>query len=301
MQPAPVTVSQLEYLEAVLANQTWAEAAEQVGVTASALSQGISELERRLGIQLFDRHGRTRNPTQSAFQVAQFGTRILGELRSLNLWTKEIRDGALGSISIGMIDTAALYHFSAALSSFRKDHPKVALHLQVAPSNPLLDKVRAGTLDACVCVNPNPAAKDNTNGPTHNDLVIEPLISEPLYVYAPAETDTDVLENPQRWGPWVSFPSGSRTRKVIEQKLRSIGARFDVATESSQPAVIAEMVRLGVGWTALASVDAETGPNPLKRVQNEPLGVRELTLVARSGHSNSAALQSLLKRLIDAV
>lgn len=290
MQPSPVTISQFEYLEAVLANPTWGEAAASVGVTPSALSQGIAELERRLGITLFDRHGRLRTPTSAAHQVAEFGARILGELRSLHRWTNEVRDGALGSISIGMIDTAALYHFGAVLAAFRQDHPKVALHLQVAPSNPLLDKVRSGTLDACVCV-----ATETTT-----QLQVQALATEPLYIYAPPHTADNIIETPERWGPWISFPTGSRTRKLIEGSLRTLGARFDVATESSQPAVIAEMVRLGVGWTALPAVDAETGPTPLKRVRNKPLTVRELSLVTRRGHGQSAALTILLERLIEA-
>ena len=64
-----VTTSQLEYFVAALDAPTWRDAASRVGVSPSALSQGIAELERRLGITLFDRDGRRRVPTTAAAEV----------------------------------------------------------------------------------------------------------------------------------------------------------------------------------------------------------------------------------------
>ncbi len=58
-RPLPqLTIQQLDYLVAVADHATWAEAAASLGVTPSALSQGLAELERRLGIGLFERVGR---------------------------------------------------------------------------------------------------------------------------------------------------------------------------------------------------------------------------------------------------
>ena len=66
MKLANVTTSQLEYLVAAMSEPTWKHAAAVVGVSPSALSQGITELERRLGARLFDKQGRRRVPTAEA-------------------------------------------------------------------------------------------------------------------------------------------------------------------------------------------------------------------------------------------
>ena len=55
-----LTIRQLEYLVAVADEPTWAIAARRVGVSPSALSQGLAELERRLGLTLFEAAGRRR-------------------------------------------------------------------------------------------------------------------------------------------------------------------------------------------------------------------------------------------------
>ena len=53
-----LTVQQLEYLVAAADAPTRAAAAAGLGVTPSALTQGLAELERRVGLPLFERRGR---------------------------------------------------------------------------------------------------------------------------------------------------------------------------------------------------------------------------------------------------
>ena len=285
MKLANVTTSQLEYLVAVLDAPTWKDAAGAVGVSGSALSQGISELERRLGVRLFDKQGRRRLPTAEAHEVAAYASRILAEVRGLTRWADEARSGGVGQLSIGMIDTAAIHHFGDTLVQFRRTHPDLTVRLTVQPSNALLDQLRAGEVDAIVAVDPDPDDR----------FILEPLIEEPLYVYAPPDVS---VGQPATWGPWVTFPADSRSRQLAARRLRASGATFDVVAESSQPAVIKEMVRLGMGWTVLSSVDAETGPHALDRAHPRPIAERTLTLVRRADRKPNAALTSLLRALI---
>ena len=284
MKLVNVTTSQLEYLVAAIAESTWKEAAANVGVSPSALSQGIAELERRLGVRLFDKQGRRRMPTAEAMAALAHETRILAELRELSRWAQQARGGGVGQLSIGMIDTAAIHHFGDTLVGFRRDHPTLTVRLLVQPSNALLDQLRAGEVDAIVCVDPDPDDR----------FVLEPLIGEPLYVYAPPDV---TIGAPKTWGPWVSFPAESRSRSLMARRLRAQGIPFEVIAESSQPAVLKEMVRLGMGWTVLASVDAETAPHPLHRATNEPIAERMLTLVRRADRIPNPALAALLGQL----
>ena len=220
MKLANVTTSQLEYLTSALAEATWKDAAAANGVSPSALSQGIGELERRLGVRLFDKQGRARVPTAEAHAAAGHATRILAELRELTRWADEARGGGAGQLSIGMIDTAAIHHFGDALVSFGRERPDVTVRLLVHPSNVLLDLLRAGQVDAIVCVDPDPDDR----------LVLQPLVIEPLHIYSPPGSTVGA---PSTWGPWVSFPAASRTRALVAKRLRAKGASFDVVAESS--------------------------------------------------------------------
>lgn len=279
-----LTVQQLEYLVAAVREPTFTRAAEVVGVSPSALSQGLAELERRVGVPLFESAGRGRVPAEQAAEVVRYAERVLAETGELARWVERRRSGHTGPLRVGMIDVAATDHFSDALRAFRRERPDVELRLTVAPSRDVLELLGRGALDLAVCVTP----EDPTG------FTVESLREESLAVYAPPGT---VVGAPDTWGPWVTFPAGSRTRAIIAEALRVAGVRFEVVADSHQPEVLAEMVRLGVGWTVLPVAGAERGPDPLRRAGKGEVARRTLAAVRRAGGSPSPAADALLERL----
>lgn len=277
-----ISIRQLEYLVAVAESPTWAVAAERVGVSASALSQGLSELERRVGVDLFERDGRRRLVRDAARPVLDHARQVVALTGDLVAWSSRVRGAATGSVRLGMIDVAAVVHFADVLAAFRADRPEVDLHLTVAPSRGLLDELRIGSLDVVVCVEPAaPVPGVLTNA----------LMSESLVVVAPAGTR---IGEPASWGPWVLFPDGSHTRAQVESRLQQLGVRLQVAAESHQPDVLAQMVGLGLGWTVLPAVQV---PNGVSVTFGPELLARRLVAAWRDGAVRDPAADELLQRL----
>lgn len=270
-QLPPLTIQQLDYLVAVADAPTWAAAAADLGVTPSALSQGLRELERRLDLPLFERVGRRRQLVPDAAEVLTYARRVIAQTHDLNRWLDDARSGRVGRLRVGMIDAAALGHWPGLLQSFRQDHPDIGLQLSIAPSAELLPLLVRGDLDVAVVVPPAVM-------PT--DIEWTELLADPLAVYAPPGITPGSADT---WGPWVSFPTSSHTRSLIARELERLGARFDVVSESHQPEVLREMVRLGLGWTVLPVIQAELEPNPLIRARPEPLLTRPLVAARRAG------------------
>jgi DNA-binding transcriptional LysR family regulator len=282
--PLPdVSIRQLEYLVAVAEESTWSAAAERVGVSASALSQGLAELERRVGVALFDRDGRRRPVRPAAAPVVAHARQVLALTGDLARWADRVRTGRSGRLRLGMIDAAAVVRYPEVLRSFRSDRPDVELHLRVAPSAPLLELLVAGDLDLVVCVEPPTALPG---------IDVQPLVTEDLAVYGPPGVR---VGRPDTWGPWVLFPSGSHTRSVVVEVLRREGATLEVVAESHQPEVLREMVRLGTGWTVLPTAQAEHGDRPLSA--GRPLTTRRLVTATRSGSVHDPAVDELAHAL----
>jgi DNA-binding transcriptional LysR family regulator len=291
--PLPaLTVPQLSYLVAAADAPTFALAAESLGVTTSALSQGLAELERRIGVGLFERSGRRQVLRPEAAEVLAFARRVIADTGDLARWAASLRSGDAGRLRVGMIDAAALHHFPDVLRAFRDDHPGVDLRLTVGPSGELLDQLERGALDLAVVVDPP--------GP-HAGLDLEPLVDEPLVVVAPDGTPATAVDDPSRWGPWVLFPEGSHTRSVIERELRARSAAVEVVAESHQPEVLREMARLGVGWTVLPTSMLGSSGRARPRTRRsgaEPaedlvLTTRHLVLARRAGRLASRAAENL--------
>jgi DNA-binding transcriptional LysR family regulator len=284
LPPLPdVSIRQLEYLVAVAEEATWSMAATRVGVSASALSQGLAELERRIGVALFEREGRRRPVRAEAAPVVAHARQVLALTGDLAQWAERVRTGRSGRLRLGMIDAAAVVHYPEVLRRFRTDRPDVDLLLRVAPSATLLELLGGGELDLVVGVEPPTAAAG---------IETERLAVEDLAVYCPPGVS---IGEPASWGPWVLFPSGSHTRAVVADVLRREGAPLDVVAESHQPEVLREMVRLGAGWTVLPISQAEHGDRPL--APGRPITTRHLVIATRSGSVHDPAVDELAGEL----
>jgi len=277
-----VTVQQLDYLAAVADADTWAEAAKGLGVTPSALSQGLAELERRLGVELFERVGRRRVIAEQSAPVLAYARSVLAQTGDLARWVERTQSGATGLLRVGMIDAAAIGHYAHVLRSFRIDRPEVELTLRVAPSADLLRSLEAGELDIAVVVRP----EERPPG-----IEWEEVMEEPLAVYAPPGVEAG---DPSTWGPWVSFNATSHTRQLIAKAVTDAGAPFEVVAESNQPDVLREMVRLGMGWTVLPVIQAESEPAPLVRARRQPLLTRWLVAARRAGSVDNPLADALV-------
>lgn len=295
-----ISTQQLQYLVAVSEAPTWADAAASLGVSPSALSQGVRQLERRLGLTLFDRDSRRRTMLPAAGPVLDYARTVIAQTRDLTRWVVAASAGESGQLRVGMIDLAATVYFGPTLQRFRRDRPDVALHLAVGPSGALCDDLLAGRLSLAVVVEP---------AVTTGELTFTPLLEDDLAVYGPAGLpgalssmkrpgiDTPVGE----WGPWVTFPRGSHTRSLVADRLTGLGVDFDVVAESHQPEVLRGMVALGMGWTVLPILQAEAEPNPLVRAVPEPLLTRRLVAARRSGSLTDPVVEAMLEQLVASI
>ena len=280
--PFDIPLRQLEYLVAVADHSTWAAAAASIGVTAPALSQGLADLERRLGVQLFDRQGRRRVLTDLAEPVLQHARTMQTMSHDLARWAERVNTLKMGTLRVGMLDVGAVVHFPEVLRTFRSDFPDIRFHLTVAPSSELLAGLRRSDFDLIVCVQPSETPPSTRS--TH-------LLEEELVVVRPPGTGS--LPAP-KWGPWVLFPENSQTRSLIELSLRDIGALPQVVAESHQPDVLAQMVSLGLGWGVLPLAQV---PSHLDVEIGDLVVTRNLVICRRAGAPQHPGVEALVGRL----
>lgn len=273
-----IRLQQLAYLDAVGRTGHYGEAADDLLVTQSALSQGLQRLEQAVGTPLFEKVGRTHRLTAAGSAALVSARRILAEAERLNEDLAGRAAGQTGTLRLGLVDAAALYLLSSQLADFRSEHPGIDLRLTVETSGRLLDLLAQFDVDVAIVV-----------GPAPNEESIE-LLSEPMYVYGPPIDDIATAQS------WVLYPEQSRTRRYIDQALSSLGVRPIVRNESGNPSVIAQLVRLGGGWTVLPSGIAESIVDPLTR-RSDAIAERPLFAVRRDNASHDPLVDRLLAAL----
>jgi len=106
-------------------------AADRLGIAKSAVSRRISELEQRLGVQLFRRTTRQLNLTDSGKSFYERAVRILADLEEAELAVSQQHGELAGSIKIAAPLSFGLAHLAPAITEFMQEHPKVQIDLDL--------------------------------------------------------------------------------------------------------------------------------------------------------------------------
>ena len=121
-------IRQLEYFLAVVREGSFTRAARKLHVSQPALSQGIQQLETRLGARLFDR-GRTPALTLAGSRLAAPATRILELVAEAQEAVREEPGALAGPIRLAVLTSAITHVLPGALGRFGAAHPGVQFEL----------------------------------------------------------------------------------------------------------------------------------------------------------------------------
>lgn len=104
-------------------------AANHLGIAKSAVSRRITELEQRLGVQLFRRTTRQLNLTDSGKSFYDRAVRILTDLEEAELAVSQQHGELAGLIKVAAPLSFGLSHLAPAITEFMKRHPKLQIDL----------------------------------------------------------------------------------------------------------------------------------------------------------------------------
>lgn len=149
-----VSLKQLRYALAVGEHLHFRKASEACNVSQSALSSALSELEKQLGLQLFERDNKKVLITPEGEQVLARARHILLEVDSLTQLAHS-RQGLLKfPMKVGFIPTICPYLLPRLLPELQSQHPQFELSVVEEQSQVLLDQVRSGQIDTAVLALP---------------------------------------------------------------------------------------------------------------------------------------------------
>ncbi|WP_455222391.1 LysR family transcriptional regulator [Kaarinaea lacus] len=104
-------------------------AADRMGVTKSAVSRRLKELEEHLGVQLFHRTTRRMNLTETGHAFYQQSLRILEDVLEAELAASQAHGELQGSLKVALPQSFGNLHMGPAISEFLKAHPRIEFDL----------------------------------------------------------------------------------------------------------------------------------------------------------------------------
>ncbi|WDD99849.1 hydrogen peroxide-inducible genes activator [Thalassomonas actiniarum] len=151
-----ISLKQLHYALAIEKTLHFKKAAEACNVSQSTLSIAINELEKHLGVTIFERNNKQVLITDNGRLILNKAKKIKLELDEL-LQVSQINKQPFSSpMTIGVIPTIGPYLLPKVLPEMRKKYPDIRLKIVEEQSHVLVDKVRSGDIDAAVLALPFP-------------------------------------------------------------------------------------------------------------------------------------------------
>ncbi|HVZ32471.1 MAG TPA: LysR substrate-binding domain-containing protein, partial [Polyangiaceae bacterium] len=205
------TLRQLEVFLAVARSESVSRAADELGMSQSAVSGALAELERQFEIQLFDRIGKRLRLSALGRTARPRGEALAEQARALEHAFSARSD--VGPLRLGATLTIGNYVTMPLLARFLSKHPAARVHLEIANTAEIARQVQNFEIDVGL-----------VEGELHEaDLRVSPWCEDELVVFcAPAHpfaAKTELDDDDLRSAAWIAREPGSGTRQAFERAM----------------------------------------------------------------------------------
>ncbi|MFI8416720.1 LysR substrate-binding domain-containing protein [Serratia sp. NPDC078593] len=279
---------QLTVFVAIARHGSFSRAGEAIGLTQSAVSHSIKELEAELGVRLLDRTTREVLLTDAGQRLVNRVERLLDELHAALLDARSYGVQRSGTVRVASSQTISAHLMPQCIAAGEQHYPEIRILLRDQAQQLVLQSIRNAEVDFGIVVDPLRAG----------DLECEPILHEPFLLLC--RDDHPFAELPSvAWSALngcrlilQDYASGSRP--LIDSAIHQQGVVAEVVQEIGHPATLFPMVASGLGisiFPALALPLPEGGTLRVKRLVPEVN--RALMLVRRKNRSLSPAAEAI--------
>lgn len=121
--------AELRAFAAIAERGSFRSAAAHLGMSPSALSQSLRNLEERLGVRLLNRTTRSCAPTEAGAQLLARMTPAMADLDAAIADVVARRDAPSGRLRINATRVAALHHLAPLIGPFNQRYPDILMEI----------------------------------------------------------------------------------------------------------------------------------------------------------------------------
>ena len=282
------SLKQLRVFVAIARHGSFSRAGEAIGLTQSAVSHSVKELEAEVGVRLLDRTTREVALTDAGLRLANRVERLLDELQAALLDARSFGVQRSGTVRVATSQTISAHLMPQCIAAGEREYPEIRIMLRDQAQQQVLHSVRNAEVDFGIVVDPVQAV----------DLECEAVLHEPFLLLC-RDDHPFAAQQEVRWSALngcrlvlQDYASGSRP--LIDSALRQQGVEAQVVQEIGHPATLFPMVAEGIGISivpALALPLPEGGRLRVRRLVPEIN--RALMLVRRKNRSLTPAAEAI--------
>ena len=282
------TLRQLRTFVAVAHHGGFSQAGQAIGLSQSAVSHSIKELEAVIGVRLLDRTTREVMLTEAGQQLASRMASLLEEMNTTLLDIRSYGEQRSGTVRIAASQTISAHLMPQCLAASQQSYPDINVILHDRMQQVVLQSVRNAEVDFGIVIGPL----------NDSDLDCQPILEEPFLLLCRSDDPLAAVDKAQ-WRMLAGrdvvlqdYASGSRV--LIDAALRQQQVEINVVQDIGHPATLFPMVDAGIGISILPALAL---PLPAGRALTVrrlyPEINRSLMLVKRKNRSLTPAAQAI--------
>ena len=282
------TLRQLRTFVAVAQHGSFSQAGQAIGLSQSAVSHSIKELEAEMGVRLLDRTTREVLLSEAGQQLATRLERLLEELNTTLLDVRSYGEQRSGTVRVAASQTPSAHLMPQCLASSQLRYPDIRVILHDRVQQWVLQSVRNAEVDFGIVIGPLQDA----------DFDSEEILQEPFLLLC--HQDDALAQVPQaQWSMLAGramvlqdYASGSRL--LVDAALQRLALNVQVVQEIGHPATLYPMVEAGIGISILPAM-ALPLPSGRKLTVRRlyPEINRSLMLIKRKNRSLTPAAEAI--------
>ena len=284
-------IRDLEVFLAVAARLNFTRAAEDVHLSQPSVSVRMRELERELGVKLFEQLGRQVALTEAGRLLEPHARRVVAAMDDARHAVEELQGLERGLVLLGASTTPGTYLVPAIIARY-KDHPQIEIRLSVKDTRRVEEGVLANDFDFGF-VGGHLVSGEVEATPWIIDEI--QLVVSPNHPFA---TRKQIRLHDLKGEKFIFREPGSATQAVVSAALQDVSTEVEQVLEADNPGVAKQAVQsgLGVAFISLFAIRTELRAKTLKTVKVEGLNIRrELKIVHRKDKHLSRAARALIE------
>lgn len=294
-----LSLRQVRYFLGVAGAGKISAAATDLGISQSAITMAIKELEAELGVALLERRAGGVSLTRAGQNFVAHARNIEASVADAVLDMKRDSTDLAGHIRLGVTHTGAGYFLVPPLARFRRTHPGVTVDLRETDRPDMEDALLRGDIDVALMVVSNLARAEALG---HQTLMRSPrglwLSSSHPLLRRETVTLADVVAH-----PFILLLTDEADRSA-RHYMTAAGLTPNVVFETSALEAVRSMVAAGLGVTILSRLvhrpwSLDGGRVEWRLIEDAPPTL-DIGLVWRRGHAFTAAEERLREYLVDA-
>lgn len=286
-----LNLRQLRAFVAVAQAGSFSGAARMLGISQSALSQAVQQLEGDLGVRLLDRTTRSVQLSAVGRDFLPGIQRVLADLEHQLQDLNDLKEHRRGHVAVTCVPSVALRLLPSVLARFQAAHPMVSVSVREAPRQQIITTLRSGDAELGIANVPGDDPELDSTFLLTDTFALVMRRDHPLA----ALTEVSWLEASD--AGLIAMAPGTGIRLEMDRGLPVASVPHH---EAEHPATLLAMVEAGVGVAPLPSL---AWPREDHRVLTyrpliAPRVERQLFLIKRAGRDLSPAGRSLHRTIL---